>query len=72
MSITTRSVSGWRGSRWRSYTGCERAGRTAADESPINLPGPRRWRSENDANPIRKAVQDICAWTPCIKATWTE
>src|SRR5579864_3039985 len=26
MSITTRSASGWRSYRWRSYTDCERAG----------------------------------------------
>jgi hypothetical protein len=54
--------------RWRSSIGCERAGPTAA-ASPINLPDPRRWRSENVANPIRKGGRDICAWTPCIKAT---
>jgi uncharacterized protein YecT (DUF1311 family) len=58
--------------RWPSSIGCERAGRTATAASPINLPDPRRWRSENGANPIRKGDRDICAWIQSIKGTWTE
>jgi len=69
MSFRMGSVNGWRGSRWRSYTDCERAGPTGTAGSPINLPDLRRWRSENGANPIRKGGRDICAWTPCIKVT---
>jgi hypothetical protein len=72
MSFTTRSANGWRVCRWRSYTGCERAGRTATAAWPINQRDPRRWRSENGANPIRKGDQDICAWTLFIKGIWTE
>jgi len=35
-----RSANGWFGSRWRRYTDCKGAGRTATAASPINLPDP--------------------------------
>jgi hypothetical protein len=58
-----RRTDGWRGSRWRSYTACGRAGPTATTGSPINQPVPRRWRSENAASPICRAGPAICVDT---------
>lgn len=51
MSFRTRVLSAWRGSRWRSCTGCGRTGRTASAGSLINPRDPTQLASGERRKP---------------------